>query len=62
MFSSQLVTAEEMQQVLLDSKNESLRYGVALDAAYGTALLEAELKGYKEYKQKVKYRLIPGIW
>ena len=25
-------------------------------------LLEAELKGYKEYKQKVKYRLIPGIW
>ena len=26
------------------------------------ALLEAELKGYKEYKQKVKYRLIPFIW
>ena len=25
-------------------------------------LLEAELKGYKEYKQKVKYRLIPGVW
>lgn len=21
-----------------------------------------ELKGYKEYKQKVKYRIIPGIW
>ncbi len=25
-------------------------------------LLEAELKGYSEYKQKVKYRLIPFIW
>ena len=25
-------------------------------------LLEAELEGYKAYKQKVKYRLIPGIW
>ena len=24
--------------------------------------LEAELNGYKEYKQKVKYRLIPFIW
>ena len=25
-------------------------------------LLERELNGYKEYKQKVKYRLIPFIW
>ena len=25
-------------------------------------ILEQELKGYKEYKQKVKYRLIPFIW
>lgn len=25
-------------------------------------LLEKELTGYKEYKQKVKYRLIPFIW
>lgn len=25
-------------------------------------LLEEELDGYKEYKEKVKYRLIPGIW
>ena len=25
-------------------------------------LLEQELEGYKEYKQKVKYRLIPFIW
>ncbi len=26
------------------------------------ALLERELKGYKEYKAKVKYRMIPFIW
>ncbi len=26
------------------------------------ALLERELKGYSEYKQKVRYRLIPHIW
>ena len=25
-------------------------------------LLEKELKGYKEYKNKVKYRLIPFVW
>lgn len=24
--------------------------------------LEKELEGYKEYKQKVKYRMIPFIW
>lgn len=24
--------------------------------------LERELKGYKEYKQKVKYRLVPFVW
>ena len=26
------------------------------------AFLEKELQGYKEYKEKVKYRLIPFIW
>lgn len=26
------------------------------------ALLERELAGYREYKEKVRYRLIPGIW
>lgn len=25
-------------------------------------VLEKELNGYKEYKKKVKYRLIPFIW
>ena len=26
------------------------------------ALLEKELDGYREYRQKVKYRLIPFVW
>lgn len=26
------------------------------------AVLEAGLQGYKEYKQKVKFRMIPFIW
>ena len=25
-------------------------------------VLEQGLKGYAEYKKKVKYRLLPGIW
>ena len=25
-------------------------------------VLEKELRGYKEYKKKIKYRLIPYIW
>jgi hypothetical protein len=25
-------------------------------------LLQAELPGYREYVQAVRYRLIPGIW
>ena len=25
-------------------------------------VLERELQGYKEYKTKVKYRLIPFVW
>ena len=25
-------------------------------------VLEKELKGYKEYKKKVKYRMIPFVW
>jgi protein-S-isoprenylcysteine O-methyltransferase Ste14 len=25
-------------------------------------VLEEELKGYSEYKEKVKYRLIPYVW
>jgi protein-S-isoprenylcysteine O-methyltransferase Ste14 len=25
-------------------------------------VLERELEGYKEYKEKVKYRILPFIW
>jgi len=25
-------------------------------------MLQKELKGYKEYTRKVRYRLVPGIW
>jgi protein-S-isoprenylcysteine O-methyltransferase Ste14 len=24
--------------------------------------LQAELRGYAEYAQKVRYRLVPGVW
>jgi protein-S-isoprenylcysteine O-methyltransferase Ste14 len=26
------------------------------------ALLQEELAGYREYMQKVRYRLVPGVW
>ena len=26
------------------------------------AMLQAELPGYKEYAQRVRYRLLPGVW
>ena len=35
---------------------------ISLRIKYEEKFLEKELEGYKEYKQKVKYRLIPLIW
>lgn len=35
---------------------------IANRIVYEEKFLENELQGYKEYKQKVKYRLIPFIW
>ena len=35
---------------------------IAMRINYEEKLLEKELDGYREYKQKVKYRLIPFIW
>ena len=35
---------------------------IALRAANEEKVLEKELNGYTEYKQKVKYRIIPFIW
>lgn len=31
-------------------------------SAGAAAVLEEELPGYREYKQRVKYRLLPYIW
>ncbi len=35
---------------------------IAKRIKYEEQLLEKELSGYKEYKQKVKYRLVPFVW
>lgn len=35
---------------------------IAKRIKYEEDFLEKELEGYKEYKQKVKYRLVPFIW
>ncbi len=35
---------------------------IAARIRYEEEFLEKELNGYKEYKQKVKYRMIPFIW
>ena len=36
--------------------------GVALRAVLEERLLERELPGYAEYKRRVRYRLVPGVW
>jgi len=40
--------------------------GIVLIYVLRTALedrtLQAELDGYKEYTQQVRYRLLPGVW
>ena len=35
---------------------------IALRIRNEEQVLERELKGYTEYKQRVKYKLIPFIW
>lgn len=35
---------------------------IAFRIKYEEEFLEKELEGYKEYKQKVKWRMIPFIW
>ena len=35
---------------------------IAKRIKYEELFLEKELEGYKEYKEKVRYRLIPYIW
>ncbi len=36
--------------------------GIAVRTALEDKALIEELPGYKEYTEKVRYRLIPGIW
>jgi protein-S-isoprenylcysteine O-methyltransferase Ste14 len=35
---------------------------VAIRAVFKERMLRAELKGYDDYKERVKYRLIPHLW
>jgi protein-S-isoprenylcysteine O-methyltransferase Ste14 len=35
---------------------------IVLRTLWEDAMLQAELPGYKEYAQKVRYKLIPGVW
>jgi protein-S-isoprenylcysteine O-methyltransferase Ste14 len=35
---------------------------IALRAVDEEKFLDQELPGYREYRQKVKYRLVPGVW
>lgn len=48
-YISETVDAATLNQAISGSRSEFLRYGVAFDENYGTALLEAELNGYKIY-------------
>ena len=37
-------------------------FGIAVRTALEDRTLQNELKGYREYAKRVRYRLIPGIW
>ena len=50
------VSAEELKRIALDNIDEIIRI------IHEEKFLEKELNGYKEYKKKVKYRIIPFIW
>lgn len=48
-YTSETIPAGDINDRITDSYNEFFRYGVAFDPMYETALLEAELNGYKIY-------------
>ena len=48
-YISETVDAAALNQAIKNSRNEFLRYGIAFDGNYQTALLESELNGYKIY-------------
>ena len=35
---------------------------LVLRTVFEDRTLQAELDGYREYAQRVRYRLIPGVW
>ena len=39
-----------------------LVFALVLRTSLEDQTLQAELPGYKEYTQKTRYRLFPGIW
>ena len=48
-YISETVDTATLNQAIANSRSEFLRYGIAFDGDYRTALLEAELNGYKIY-------------
>ena len=44
-YTSRILDAAELNKEVLRARSEFFRYGIALDARYETALLEAELNG-----------------
>lgn len=56
-YLSEEISAQELSQALKSSRPEFFRYGLAFDAGYETALLEAELNGAKIYD----YEENPGV-
>lgn len=49
-YLSQKVSAQELSDAVYASRQDFFRYGVAFDASYDTALLEAEMNGSKIYE------------
>ena len=47
---------------MLFKKNENKKASAPKRIKNEEEVLEKELEGYKEYKNKVKYRMIPFIW
>jgi protein-S-isoprenylcysteine O-methyltransferase Ste14 len=56
-----------MSAVVLDSSWATIPYGItAMLLIIRTAIedhtLRTELEGYRDYAERVRYRLIPGLW
>ncbi len=58
-YLSEEISAGELAKSLKSSRQEFFRYGLAFDAGYETALLEAELNGAKIYDYSARSRCFP---